>query len=274
MLDSKKISHTWHEQDKLSQSEIRQLVYNGKNVIVENNHDYHLGNYCKYKNCIFVDGSPFRTYGYIFDNDGWNEKSRICKNTEWRQPITKLGMRRLIELRKECGIKKPIFSDSGSDVYIASKSAIETERSVSIFKKNNITFDKVLVDSSFPSEATEIAKYFAERNGYEFICFRRGLLLPRSVRRVVSDNIEATVLSILNGVIPFCFAPSVISRSHACREYMGDINFYVENITLSTSYANSVIYRLFTEIVPADSSPQDLNLNPSFCEFLSVATGD
>lgn len=263
-------NYEWHNSDILSKYEIRELVYKGKNIILENNCDTELYRYALYKNCICTEISPFKPYGYFFDNDGWKNRSRICKNTKWRNKLNKIGMRKLISYRENQGINRCGPVENGIDVYIPSKNLEDAYFSLNLFKKHRIRFDKVITDLSFPEETRKIAEEFSCEIGSEYICSKDNIQL-NNCKKVVSDHLETTVLAIMQGIIPYSFAKSIISGSHATYEYMGDMNFYNNSVSISMDHADSVIYRLLTEIVPADSSCEYLKKNPVILEFLSSA---
>lgn len=271
VLKDNSLEYKWYNYDILSKDEVRNLVCDSKNIILENNYDTDLYRYCKYKNCLYVEPSPFMSYGYLFDNEGWQHRSRICKNTEWRNPITKVGMRNLISHRENYGIYRSGPIQNGIDVYIPSKSWNDTLVSLDIFRKNGIRFDKIITDMSFPEETRKLTEQFSYDTGSCYICSKNNGIRLKNCKKVVSDYLESTILSIMQGIIPYSFAKNIISGSHATYEYMGDMDFYKNSVSISIDHADSVVYRLLTEIVPADFSSEHLKINPTVFEFLSLA---
>ena len=258
------------DQDMLSYQEVKDLIKNRNNIIIYNNYDDSLWKCTKLKNCLYVDSCPFRSYSFIYDNEGWNNRSRICKYTYWRRPMTKMGHRALLNYINEYSIKRTGPVDNGFDIYIPSKNKTETERSIHIFNQYGISFDQILTDSSFPQKTREIAENFAFHIGAEYKYYKSNGIRLNNCKKIVSDHIESTILAILQGVIPYSFAPSIISGSHATREYMGDIGFYEQSLPISQDYADSVVYKLLLSRVPANTSVGNLLSNPIIYEFFSL----
>tara|TARA_B100001778_G_C18604582_1_gene639134 strand:+ start:3948 stop:4853 length:906 start_codon:yes stop_codon:yes gene_type:complete len=263
--------YEWIHYDDCPLSHIHERIASADSVILQNNNDGEIHKHVRYKNCLFVDSSPFRSYTFLYDMEGWGKHSRICKQTNWRKPLTKMGRRGLDSFMKDHGVARSGPAEDGHEVYVPARCLIDTQRSIDLFEKHDIRFDQVLTDSSFPIETRKVAENFASNIGAEYIHSKSNGIRLRNCKKIASDHIETTILAILQGIIPFSFAPSIISGSHACHEYMGDIGFYRESVPISQDHADSVVYRLLTELVPANATPEDLVTNPTVYEFLSVA---
>jgi hypothetical protein len=267
----------WIIQDGMGVQEIREYARNSKHLILENNHDNELYLYVKYRNCLFADLSPFQGYDYLFDRRGWAEHSNIRMNTYWRQPLTKLGKRRLIEFTKERGIpyeRGP--KEDGFAAYIPPKSWQEAEKSVQLLKSaENLTLDRIIVDSSYPEQTLEIARSCASEMGLDFVCSRSNGFRLNKARLIISDNIESTIWGLLARIPVYSFGPSVFAGTNACKEYLGSMSFLQNTYEEADwSYADSVIYRLMTELVHINSAPEDLAVHVELAGFIADAVAE
>lgn len=271
LLADKGFDYEWVHFEKYTKSDIHERIASADSIMLQNNYDGEIHRHVRYKNCLFIDSSPFRSYTLLYDMEGWGKHSRICKQTDWRKPLTKMGRRSLDNLMKDHGIVRNGTVEDGNEVYVPARCLLDTQQSIDLFRKHDIRFDQVLTDSSFPLQTRKAVESFAADIGAEYIHSKSNGIRLRNCKKIASDHIETTILAILQGIIPFSFAPSIISGSHACHEYMGDISFYREAVPISQDHADSVVYRLLTELVPANATTEDLATNPTVYEFLSVA---
>ena len=267
----------WIMQDGMSVQEIRDKAFDSKNIILENNYDDELYNYVRYRNCLYADHSPFRGYDLIFDRQGWAARSSIRMNTFWRQPLTKLGKRKLIKFSEEQGIpyeRGP--KDGGFTAYVPPKSWQQAEKSFGLIRSaENLTLDRILTDSSYPKQTLEMVAGFAAEMGSDYAHSRTNGLRLNKARLIISDNIESTIWGLLARVPVYSIAPSIISSTHASKEYLGSMSFF-QNTYEETdwSYIDSVIHRLMTELVHINTAPEDLATNVELSGFAADALAE